>query len=368
MTAPTSETTHEFALIVGGYGLVGNLIAQRLRARHPTLPIAIGGRSIEKAATCAGRLTLAKAVRIDVADVDPLASITPLPAIVVGAVNDINDQLMMSCVRRGIAFVDITRWSDRVIGAVLRLTAQPMTAPVILSSGWMAGAVATATTSTATRFKEIDSIKIDILFALADAAGPDSLAAADRLTAPISTWVDGENQTTLPFTSARRVRFANNYVTNTYRYDIPDQTTAAFALNARRVESRVNYDSPWPMRLLRPLLAAGIWRLLETPYLEGLRRALIYSPGPGARHEVRVEIAGRSSDGMPRRSVVTLIDPKGQAHMTASGAVDQIERCLGLNGRDRPAIGVSFPEHVSDPLAGVQALREMGVLVDEITV
>ena len=47
--------------------------------------------------------------------------------------------------------------------------------------------------------------------------------------------------------------------------------------------------------------------------------------------------------------------------MTASGAVDQIERCLGLNGRTPPRPGAGFPEQAPDLDLGIAALRTMGV-------
>ena len=350
-------------LIVGGYGLVGALIARRLRDRHPSLPLMIAGRSHEKASACATRLAPATGIDIDVSAADPLESIPFPPAMVVCAVNDSCDHLMMACVRRGIAFVDITRWSERVLSAVLTLSGRTTTAPVVLASGWMAGAVATATAAVAGAFSRVDTVMIDILFALSDAAGPDSLVAADRLTLPIPVWVDGEARAVRPLSDPRTVRFASGVRTRTWRYDTPDQITNVFVLGARRVESRINYDNPWPMRLLQPLLASGLWHLLETLGLASWRRTLLYSSGKGGRHEVQVEISGQSATGCPQLAVITLSDPQGQAHLTASGAVDQIERCLGLNGRARPPAGVSFPEHAIDAAVGVESLRQMGVSI-----
>ena len=40
---------HHPVLIVGGSGIVGSQAAQTLRRLHPDLPIAIGGRNLERA-------------------------------------------------------------------------------------------------------------------------------------------------------------------------------------------------------------------------------------------------------------------------------------------------------------------------------
>jgi NAD(P)-dependent dehydrogenase (short-subunit alcohol dehydrogenase family) len=348
-------------LIVGGYGLVGGLIARRLRDRHPDMLLVIAGRDLDKARSMAEGFTPAEGVRVDVADADPLASLDFTPDLVVGVVNDVRDQLMLACVGRGIAFVDITRWSERMRTAVMRLSGETPTAPVLLASGWMAGAVATMTSRAARSFARLDTVTIDILFSMSDAAGPDSLAAADRLSAPIPILVAGGERLVKAFSDPRRVTFANVYSTRTWRYDTPDQTTGVVLLGAGEVSSRINYDNPWPMRILRPLLACGIWKLLEHPALNDFRRSLLYSPGKGGRHEVRIELAGTGPDGAPLRQVATLIDPAGQAHMTASGAVDQIERCLGLNGRTPPRPGLGFPEQALDLDRGLAALTAMGV-------
>jgi len=358
----TSEATGT-VLIVGGYGLVGELIARQLRQRHPSLSLVIGGRSLEKANACAASLGSATAVSLDISAPDPLAAINPAPDLVVGAVNDEDDRLLMACVRRGIAFVDITRWSERT---AVRDPWPDRSAHHGASRAGLrmdGGAVATATAQAARAFSRIDTVMLDILFSLSDQAGPDSLAAADRLTSPIPVWIDGMFRMVRPLSDPRTVRFASGRRTRTWRYDTPDQITNAFTLGARRVESRINYDNPWPIRLLRPLLITGVWRVLESPRLKSLRRALLYSPGKGGQHEVRVEIEGVSNHGALRNWCSVCPEPRGQAHLTASGAVNQVERCLGLNGRVRPPVGVSFPENAVDLAAGITALRQMGVMV-----
>ncbi|MEI6723138.1 MAG: saccharopine dehydrogenase, partial [Betaproteobacteria bacterium] len=327
----------------------------------PGLRLVIAGRDLDKARRSAAGFSPATGVRVDVADADPLAHLDFTPDLVVGAVNDVRDQLLLACVRRGIAFIDITRWSERMRTAVMRLSGEKPTAPVLLASGWMAGAVATVTSYAARSFSRLDTVMIDILFSTSDAAGPDSLAAADRLSSPIPLLAAGEERLVKSFSDPRSVTFADGYSTHTWRYDTPDQTTLAVLLGVGEVSSRINYDNPWPLRLLRPLLALGVWKVLELSGLKDFRRSLLYSPGSGGRHEVRVELVGAGADGMPKKQVASLIDPAGQAHMTASGAVDQIERCLGLNGRAPPGPGTGFPEQAQDLDLGLAALASMGV-------
>ncbi|MBM4216361.1 MAG: hypothetical protein FJ178_00695 [Gammaproteobacteria bacterium] len=153
-------------LIVGGYGVVGAQIAEILSARNPELHLLIAGRSQENANSVAAKFPHAQGIHIDVDQADPLANLPNKPAAVLAVANDSEDNLLRSAVRRAIPYVDITRWTERMQTSILRLAPAPLAAPVILSSGWMAGVVATVAAADASEFSRVDSINIDILYAL----------------------------------------------------------------------------------------------------------------------------------------------------------------------------------------------------------
>ena len=94
-------------VLVGGYGVVGSEVARLLRARHPALPRALAGRTPGRGEA------LAREVEAEVLAVD-LSGPAPLDfsaRAVVALVNDPTDRLLRACMRAGIPYVDITRWT-----------------------------------------------------------------------------------------------------------------------------------------------------------------------------------------------------------------------------------------------------------------
>ena len=351
-------------LIVGGYGVVGEQIAEIMVSRNPAAELWIGGRSLQSAADCAARHAGTRGVRIDLSDTDPLANLPELPDVVVAVANDRDDNLLLASARRGIAYVDITRWTPRMLKALERLSGIPTTAPVILASGWMAGVAATVAAHHAAEFDKIRSIDIDILYAIKDKAGPNSVEYADQLGIPFTIWSEGQPHTVKPLTDPHKANFSNGRMLDCYRFDTPDQYTLVHTLGAAGVSSRLTYDDTGVVKFMRLLLTSGLWKLLSLPVFKRLRRAIIYNPGNGAQHEFALQISGQVSDGGTVTKRIAVIDPLGQTHMTAAGAVAQVERVLTLRGRASPPSGVSFPEQVVDHAEGVVALREMGISIE----
>jgi len=103
---------------------------------------------------------------------------------------------------------------------------------------------------------------------------------------------------------------------------------------------------------------------IRLPLFKRPRQGILYNPGEGATHEFAVQITGAATDGGRQVAKIAIIDPLGQAHMTAAGAVAQIERVLGLWRRAVPPQGISFPEQAVDHEKGLAALREMGLAIE----
>lgn len=101
-------------VIVGGYGVVGSQIASLLAARDPEIELLIAGRDAVRAAALADTLPRAQAMALDLNDRDPLRGLPRLPELVLCAANDQQDNLLRACVDRGVALIDITRWTARI--------------------------------------------------------------------------------------------------------------------------------------------------------------------------------------------------------------------------------------------------------------
>jgi hypothetical protein len=348
-------------ILVGGYGVVGAQVAHWIRRRHPSKEIVLAGRNPARADDLAHRLGAGTA-RVDIADRDPLAEVDPRPgAVVVGLVNDPEEHLLLAAVRRGLPVLDITRWTERQRALRARLRNERLRAPVVLASGWMAGGAAFLAHETALAFARIETIEISVRFALADRAGPDSVAYMDRLATPFDVPFDGGWRRVRPMTDARRATFPDGRRATVARFDTPDQESLVRTTGAHTVAMRIGYDRPLTFLALRALVRSGAFGLISGPGWARVRRALLYHPGSGAPHDFVVRVVGRTHAGMSAERRLYLTDPQGQAHLTAVFAAAQIERLW--RGGEEP--GVIDAETHPDPAAVRALLMEAGVRIHE---
>jgi saccharopine dehydrogenase-like NADP-dependent oxidoreductase len=130
-------------LIAGGYGVVGQQIAEVIRANHPELPIVIAGRNPEKGQALADSLGKASVLFLDMEQSNPLKNLKFRAVLV--AVNDPKDFLLIDSIQKGVPYLDITRWTERLREAVEVAKKANLKSPVMFSSAWMAGVAAVVT-------------------------------------------------------------------------------------------------------------------------------------------------------------------------------------------------------------------------------
>jgi hypothetical protein len=355
----------EAVLLVGGYGVVGSQIAAAVRRRHPELPLTIAGRSAEKAARAAEALGVAdvgvEGAALDVSRPEPLAGLRPRA--VVSVVNDPGDHLLADAMRLGVPLLDIARWTDRVRSAAALVEAAAPTAPVLLSSGWMAGICSTIAAGIARELHRVESIDISVLYALEDKAGPDSAQYMDRLARPFEVTTGGRPARARPLGDGRRVVFPDGGFARVYRFDTPDQLTLPATTGAATVAARIGFDSALTTSLLVALVRSGAWRLISGERFTALRRKLLYNPGPGAGHQVVIEVAGYDIGGRSVKARAGIFDPLGQTHLTAVAALVQLERLLGLDGAPAPEAGLVYPDTSPQLTAALGLLSDLGIEV-----
>ena len=80
------------------------------------------------------------------------------------------------------------------------------------------------------------------------------------------------------------------------------------------------------------MVRSGLWHIINRPILKKLRHSLLYNPGEGGPHEVLVTVVGTEADGSHKTVRASLLDHKGQTHLTALGCVIQVERALAIGG------------------------------------
>ncbi len=351
-------------LIAGGYGVVGRQVAALIRQRHPQLSLVIAGRSLEKADALARELGHAQGFRLDVDRPDPLQGVRFRA--VVAAVNDPEDYLLWDAVQHSIPYMDITRWPERLRASAAGLVGKPLKAPVLFASGWMGGVASIATVAIARTLLNVERIDISVLFSMQDKSGPNSVEYMDRLATPFATMIDGQLIQVKPFTDPRTVTFPRGYTTPVYRFDTPDQLTLPQTTGARTVATRIAFDDGLATGLLRFLIRSGLWTLISGDRFTGLRRSLLHNPGSGASHEIQIAVAGRDLHGTEVVKTVMIVDPQGQTHLTALGALIQLERLLGLDGATSSKAGVTYPDTNPQVEHALHLLDSFGVTVSRV--
>ncbi len=354
-------------LIIGGYGVVGQQIAALLAHRHPQVELTLAGRSLQAAQLAASKIPGAHGSCVDITSVAPLADLPGEHDVIVAAVNDDHDHLLSDAVTTGTALIDITRWTERMqVGAarVLALPGQPVVSvPIVFASSWMAGVASILAHEVAMKLAMVDRIDIDILYALKDRSGPNSIAYMDRLATPFRVMDDGRATWVQPLSDPRDVIFADGLTARTARFDTPDQFTLPMLTGARTVATRIAFDDPLSSWALRMSVRSGLWRWLSGPRFARLRYALLHNPGDGAPHHIEIAVSGQGSAGDHRHSTLSIVSKQGQTYLTAVGALIQIERVLGLNGHERAPAGLQFAEAVTDGALARRTLEEAGIRV-----
>ncbi|MCB7135035.1 saccharopine dehydrogenase NADP-binding domain-containing protein [Cellulosimicrobium marinum] len=340
-------------MVVGGYGVVGTALCRLLADRHPDVRVVVAGRRVEVARALADTLPGATAAHVDLDAPDPLAGVDVLPDAVVVAVNDHSDHLLVSAARRGVAVVDITRWWDRVEDAHRALADVDTTAPVVLSSGWMASTAALVVAAARQGKGPAAHVDVDVLLSTQDAAGPDSLTWFVDVHAAFAVRDHGRDLVVRGSTSPRTVTFPGGTRARTRRLRSPEHRTLVDSGHADGVAVRIAFDDRVAQTALTGLVRSGLWARLP----RATRLRLLRDPrATGTRpHEIVVTV---EADDVERHHVV---DPQGQAHLTAAGAATQVERVLGLRGRPVPPPGISYPEQAPDPERDLATLADLGV-------
>lgn len=356
-----SKILNDAVLIAGGYGVVGQQAAELIRKRHHSLPLVIAGRNPSKAEALARELTNTDIAMLDVEQPNPLNGLKPRAILAV--VNDPFDYLLVEAVRGGIPYVDITRWTERLKVAVSRVSAELFHAPVMLSSAWMAGVAAVVAVAVCHQLRALERIEISMLYSLKDKAGPNSAEYMDRMATPFEIMLNGERRQIYPYTDPRKITFPGGYSAKAYRFDTPDQYTLPSTTGAETVAARIAFDDAVATNLLVLLTRSGIWKLISGDRFTALRRSLLYNPGKGASHEIVIEAAGVDEYGNPKTVRATIVDPKGQTHLTALGALVQLERLLGLDGAPPPAPGIVYPDTAPQIDSALRVLRDFGVSI-----
>jgi hypothetical protein len=320
-------------LILGGSGQAGAGAAAVLRRWHPTLPLTIAGRDIDRAQRVADELGAATAVTIDLRRSDLGLPADHGYAAVVAALWDDHLHGLRYAQHRGVPYLSISSGLVDIAPEVVAGAQQAAAAPILVASHYCAGVAVLATLHSAREFDRIDTIRVGAVLDEQDIGGPAGVADLQRWSIATSaglvrrdgvfTWVAGaEAQADVPS--------ADGTVLPGQSIPILDVPSLALATGA----PNVRFD-----------FAVG-----ESA---GRRR------GEPASVEIRIDLEGAGPAGAPLSTSRYFVHPAGQRPLTAAGIALGVERLLGLRGEAVPP-GIHTPEALLDPAYAVERLTELG--------
>ncbi len=325
-------------LIVGGYGVLGEQVARRLRSRQPDLELVIAGRDLFKANALASELGRARPLQLDLAE-PASAQLSDSYSAIILLVKDEGASFSEYAGRIGAPLLSLSSALFEIGPEVFHSLRAASRAPVVLASHWFAGAAAIAAIDRAEGLALIDTVEVGLVIDRSDTpAGPATKADFERInTACPSTlvrregryaWVEGEAATAM-FTREDGATAAGRIAVSC------DVATIAAATDAEIVEVIEAY--------IPSLYSAG---------------------GRGAADEINIRITGTTGDGerCERRRFITA--PRETSPLTAITTVFAIERLLGLAGT-RPAPGVHAIDAILPGPLFLDELRRAGVQVTD---
>jgi hypothetical protein len=320
-------------LILGGSGQAGAGAAAVLRRWHPTLPLTIVGRDIDRAQRVADELGAATAVTIDLRRSDLGLPADHSYSAVVAALWDDHLHGLRYAQHRGVPYLSISSGLVDIAPEVVAGAQQAGAAPILAASHFCAGIAVLATLHSAREFDRIDTIQIGAVLDELDIGGPAGTADLERWSTATSaglvrrdgvfTWVAAPDaQVDVPSADGTVLPGQSIAI-----LDVPSLALATGAPNVR-------FD-----------FAVG-----ESA---GRRR------GEPASIEIRIDLEGAGPGGAPLRTSRYLVHPAGQRPLTAVGIALGVERLLGLRG-EAVSPGIHTPEALLDPAYAVERLTELG--------
>ncbi|MGW6724823.1 saccharopine dehydrogenase [Nocardia sp. NPDC055029] len=325
-------------LMLGGSGQAGSDTAALLRRWHPTLPLTIAGRDLDRAQRVADSLGTANAVTVDLRRRDLGLPAEAAYSAVVATLWDDRLNGLGYAQDHGLPYLSISSGLFDIGPEVVTGAQRASTAPILVASHFLAGLAVLAALHEAREFDRVDSVRLAAVLDETDTGGPAGVADLERWYAVTSaglvrrdgifTWLAAED-------AQVEVRTVDGTSLTGQSIPILDVPSLAMATGAPDV--RVD-------------LAVG-----ESP---SRRR------GEPASIEIRIDLHGIDAAGAPHRRSRYLVHPAGQRPLTALGVALGVERLLGLRG-DEVGPGAYTPEALIDPGYAAQRMAEVGaVLVD----
>lgn len=322
---PPSPQSPLRVLVIGGYGVFGQLLCRRL-LRGPAVDLMVGGRSPARAEAFAADLARQfpdQAIRPFVIDCTadltaPLATAGPdLVVHAAGPFQESGYRVAEACIAQGCHYIDLADGRDFVAG-IAALDGRARAAGVLVVSGasTLPALSAAVVDHLGEELTRIDSIAIGIT---PGNRAPRGRAVVESILSysgkPFSVWRDGRWQRTFGWQNLRRRSLPGLGPRWFSDCDVPDLTLFPECYPDVRT---VSFQAGLELSLLHLGLWAltwpARWRLL--PSLRPLAPALLalakaFEPFGSDRGGMFVELTGLDSKGAPKRRLWTLLAESG---------------------------------------------------------
>ena len=350
-------------LIVGGYGAVGGVIADRLARKFPGQVI-VAGRNYEKVEAFAkaseGNL---RPYQLDLATAHKNPGLLNDVAIVVMCVDVPDMRFVKQCLEQGIHYIDMTA-DDKILRQIELLAdmAKEGGSTAVLSVGVAPGLTNLLASHVQTKFDTVNRLDIHVFLGLGEAHG--SAAAhwtLQNLNADYLVCEDGEWRQVTSFGDHKSAQFPNGLgQRRVYRFNIADQHVISRTLNMPSVSTWVTFDPAFFTMLMTFLRRTGLSKLLHYQWIEDM--VVKFSTGVQyGTEKFAVQVEAQGEKGGRHQIQTVAVTGNGQSRATGLVTAQVVEQLLS---EDFPP-GIFHSEQLFEPLPFIHRLTTDNITYHE---
>ena len=319
-------------LIVGGYGQVGRLIADRLAPLFPGRVI-IAGRRFDKAeAAATGIAHGVKARALDIFAADSQCALDDV-ALVLVCLDQTDTRFVEQCLSRGLHYVDISA-DHSFLSKVEKLDdlAKHNGSTAMLSVGTAPGLTNLLAGRAGGMMERLDRIDILLEFGLGDHHGQTAVEwMFDNLDATYEVTEKGRAKSVRSFGDSINIRLPGQKNERpAYRFNFSDQHVLGRTLDVPSVSTWIRFDGRVSTWLFAKLSRAGLGRLLRRPLWRKIAVWLFMNVHMGSDMcGVAVRAGGRAMNGS--KNLTIGVTGRKEALMTAIIAAETARQILSTN-------------------------------------
>lgn len=360
----TSTALKGNILIIGGYGAVGQVLAQTLADKFPG-QIIVAGRSYKKANVLAqdsdGKI---KPYQLDLNTAHENPEVLDGVAVVVMCLDVPDMRFVQQILRRGIHYIDITA-DDAILQQIEALddVAKTGDSTAVLSVGLSPGLTNLLARYAQTKFDTLNRIDIQILLGMGEAHGSAATRwTIQNLSADYTVFENGVPRPVRSFAEHRSAYFPDSLgKRDVYRFDFSDQHVIARTLNVPSVSTWITFDPASTATLMAFFCRTGLSKLLRYKWLEDMTVKLSRSFQYGSdKFVLQVEASGEKNGRFLVKKVGILGNGQGRATGIATARV--VEHVLLTNCPS----GVYHSEQLFHPQSFFKELERYDIYFQDI--